>query len=74
MPVMDGAAFYRALCRQRPGLASRVVMVTGDMLSGESRFEATAGPVTLAKPFTFEQLEETLDTVLRGAAVAAHLH
>jgi two-component system NtrC family sensor kinase len=74
MPVMDGAAFYRALCRQRPGLASRVVMVTGDMLSGESRFEATAGPVTLAKPFTFEQLEETLDTVLRGAAVAARLH
>jgi two-component system NtrC family sensor kinase len=74
MPVMDGVAFYQALREQRPGLASRVVMVTGDMLSGQARFDVAAGPVTLAKPFTFEQLEETLDAVLRGAAVAAHQH
>ncbi|HEU4631132.1 MAG TPA: ATP-binding protein [Gemmatimonadaceae bacterium] len=67
MPVMDGVAFYRALRASRPGLASRVVMVTGDTLSGQGRFDAT-GPVTLAKPFTFEQLEEALETVLRGAA------
>ena len=71
MPVMDGVAFHEALQRQRPGLAMRTVFVTGDMLSGTARFSSAARPVTLGKPFSFDQLEETVCALLRGCHVPA---
>jgi CheY-like chemotaxis protein len=70
MPGMDGAAFYEALRAHHPVLAQRTVMVTGDMMSGPARFSAGAGPVTLGKPFGFDQLEETVEALVRGAAPA----
>ena len=70
MPGMDGAAFYEALRARHPALARRTVIVTGDMMSGPAHFAAGAGPVTLGKPFSFGQLEETVEALVRDGAPA----
>ncbi|HEX5581814.1 MAG TPA: ATP-binding protein [Gemmatimonadaceae bacterium] len=77
MPEMDGRAFLEALRERRPGLAARTIFVTGDVVGGASFDDArlplhapASGPVTLGKPFTFEQLEEAVLTVLRGGVGA----
>ena len=36
MPRLDGKAFYHALSRSAPGLAKRVVFVTGDVAGTEA--------------------------------------
>jgi CheY-like chemotaxis protein len=69
MPGMDGPAFHERLRRERPGLASRTVFITGDVVT-TSRTSPVKQPV-LAKPFAFEKLEETLVALMRGAPVAA---
>jgi CheY-like chemotaxis protein len=68
MPEMDGAEFYEALRVRRPGLARRLLLVTGDVVSVGSRFGGS-GPATLGKPFTFDQLEQAVDALLRGSTV-----
>jgi two-component system NtrC family sensor kinase len=67
MPGMDGAAFYEALRVRRPGLAGRLLLVSGDVVAVTSRF-GSGGPSTLGKPFTFDQLEDAVAALLRGAA------
>ena len=52
MPRVDGKAFYRALAKDAPALAKRVVFVTGDVAGTEAeRFLSTSGCRWLAKPF-----------------------
>ena len=52
MPDVDGPAFYRELAAIDPGLAQRVVFVTGDVMSPETRrFLAGTGLRHLEKPF-----------------------
>jgi len=68
MPGMDGLAFHRELARERPGLAQRTVFITGDMAAVGARRAVAARQPTLAKPFTFERLEEALAAVMRGEA------
>ena len=52
MPRVDGKAFYRALSKDAPALARRVVFVTGDVAGTEAeRFLSTSGCRWLAKPF-----------------------
>lgn len=71
MPSMDGVAFHERLRRERPGLATRTVFVTGDVVT--SRPTNMRQPV-LTKPFTFERLEELLASVVRpGPAVRVSL-
>lgn len=70
MPAMDGMAFYEALSARRPGLAARTVFVTGDMIGGSTKWGRNARPITLTKPFTFDQLEDAVWAVLRGVPVA----
>jgi len=49
---MDGLAFYRSLKEIKPGLANRLVFVTGDMLGGSVRsFIEETGLPFLEKPF-----------------------
>lgn len=67
MPAMDGMAFYEALSVRRPGLAARTVFVTGDMIGGSMNWGRNTRPITLTKPFTFDQLEDAVWAVLRGA-------
>ena len=66
MPGMDGLALHERLRRERPGLATRMVFITGDVVTSQSRSAGTRQPV-LSKPFAFEQLEEALVAALRGA-------
>jgi CheY-like chemotaxis protein len=65
MPEIDGAAFYRALQHHHPALCRRVVFLTGESLSPESRIflEQTAVP-TLGKPVTRTELRSAVQRLL----------
>jgi two-component system NtrC family sensor kinase len=70
MPGMDGVAFHEELRRSHPTLADRTVFVTGDVLDVAQRLGPASRQPTVAKPFTFERLEETLAAVLRGERIS----
>jgi len=67
MPETDGPAFYRALRHLHPALCQRVIFLTGDRLSPESRafLERTALP-TLGKPVTLTELRSAVGQVLQS--------
>jgi two-component system cell cycle sensor histidine kinase/response regulator CckA len=69
MPRLDGKAFYRMLTAVAPGLAKRVVFVTGDVAGtdGESFLEGT-GCRWLAKPFRLSELLKAVKEGLGGSA------
>jgi len=57
MPRLDGPAFYRALAESAPGLARRVLFVTGDVAGTDAeRFLQDSGCRWLAKPFRLGDL------------------
>ena len=65
MPGKSGIAIYRELLAERPGLARRFVLVTGDMIGARAEVETLAAhlrPQILEKPFS------TLD--VRGVLAA----
>ncbi|OYV74354.1 MAG: hypothetical protein B7Z72_00340 [Gemmatimonadetes bacterium 21-71-4] len=64
MPGMDGFAFHNWLRLERPGLAARTVFITGDVVTAASR--RTVRQPMLAKPFSFERLEESIIAVIQG--------
>jgi two-component system NtrC family sensor kinase len=64
MPRLDGRAFYRLLTARSPGLARRVVFVTGDVAGTDAEtFLEESGCRWLAKPF---RLAELLKAVREG--------
>jgi PAS domain S-box-containing protein len=67
MPELDGAAFYRELQHHHPALCQRVIFLTGDSLSPESRMflEQTAVP-TLGKPVTLMELRSAVQQLLQS--------
>lgn len=69
MPGMDGPAFHTRLCQERPGLATRTMFITGDVVGAGARTElGNVRQPILPKPFALEKLEETLVSLLRGSA------
>jgi CheY-like chemotaxis protein len=56
-PVMDGKQLYRYIKDRYPGLASRVIFTTGDVMSSDTQdfLEQTGRPVLL-KPFSPDEL------------------
>jgi CheY-like chemotaxis protein len=57
MPRLDGRGLYQHAVRARPEMAGRFVMVTGDMLTGETlRFLEESGVPSVAKPFEPEAI------------------
>ena len=57
MPRLDGKAFYRMLAAATPGLARRVIFVTGDIAGTEAEtFLRESGCRWLAKPFRLGDL------------------
>jgi two-component system NtrC family sensor kinase len=57
MPRMDGMAFYRMLSALAPGLARRVIFVTGDVAGTDAeKFLQDSGCRWLAKPFRLGDL------------------
>jgi signal transduction histidine kinase len=65
MPQMDGASFYREVQARRPDLARRIIFITGDTVSPDTRafLQQVANPV-LAKPFKIGPLREAMESVL----------
>jgi CheY-like chemotaxis protein len=65
MPVMNGEAFYQALAKINPGLAQRVIFLTGDVVNEETQlFLASTGNLHLDKPFHLTRLEAVIAEVL----------
>jgi signal transduction histidine kinase len=57
MPRVDGMAFYRMLSAAAPGLATRVIFVTGDVAGTDAeKFLEESGCRWLAKPFRLGDL------------------
>jgi two-component system NtrC family sensor kinase len=66
MPGMSGVEFYRSVTAVHPGLASRIIFTTGDVLSADTRrFFAEIGAPVLYKPFTLEQARSIIYGKLR---------
>ena len=68
MPQMSGRELFEWIKEHRPHLASRIVFVTGDTVSPETRsfFESTANRY-LAKPFRIEEVREVVQQTLEAA-------
>ncbi|MFT3858061.1 MAG: response regulator [Aquabacterium sp.] len=57
MPVMDGPALWREVVQRHPGLARRMIFVTGDTLSAGAReFLRETGCACIEKPFSQAEL------------------
>ena len=65
MPRLDGKAFYRTLAAAAPGLAKRVIFVTGDVAGTEAeQFLEESGCRWLGKPFRLADLLRAVKEVL----------
>ena len=65
MPRTDGKAFYRTLSAGTPGLARRVIFVTGDVAGTDAEtFLEQSGCRWLAKPFRLGELLRILGELL----------
>jgi two-component system, NtrC family, sensor kinase len=72
MPQMSGRELFHWIRENRPQLASRIIFVTGDTVSTETRsfFEDNHNRY-LAKPFKIEEVKEIVQQALETAAKAA---
>lgn len=67
MPVLDGPGLYRQLQTRHSGLEDRMIFITGDVLSSETKeFLETVRPVSLTKPFGIEALRSAIACVFRA--------
>jgi CheY-like chemotaxis protein/two-component sensor histidine kinase len=65
MPNLTGMELYRALEREAPEMAARMVFMTGGAFSGEARsFLAAVEPRVLDKPFDLATLRELVETLV----------
>ena len=61
MPAMSGRTLHHALAAAHPGLARRIVFISGDpSAAATDEVLAAAGVQTLTKPFTWEALREAV--------------
>jgi two-component system NtrC family sensor kinase len=67
MPGMDGPGFYRELERRSPHLLSRLIFLTGDVLSPEAQafFEQVNRP-RLVKPFHAQEVRRMIQQLLEA--------
>ena len=65
MPGMDGASFYRQVRQRDPQQARRIIFITGDTVSPDTRafLQRVSNPV-LAKPFKIGPLRDAIESVL----------
>jgi len=65
MPGLNGQQFYERLCRDAPELAARMLFMTGDTLSPETRaFLQQVNVPRLPKPFSVDDLLRSLAELL----------
>jgi two-component system NtrC family sensor kinase len=68
MPELDGAGFFAALDHVRPGMRWRIIFITGQALTQETRaLVARTGASVLAKPFDLDALRDMAEGVLAAA-------
>jgi PAS domain S-box-containing protein len=66
MPGMDGATLYQTLKKNNCPLAHRLIFVTGDTVSADTRaFLEETGNRWLSKPFAVQQVIDTVSEVLQ---------
>jgi CheY-like chemotaxis protein len=65
MPDLDGPGFYHELERRHPNLLSRVIFLTGDVLSPEAQafFDQVKSP-RLEKPFKAQEVRRVIQQVM----------
>lgn len=67
MPGMDGASFYRHVRQKDPELARRIIFITGDTVSPETRaFLQRVDNTVLSKPFKIGPLRDAIEALLGG--------
>jgi signal transduction histidine kinase len=67
MPVLDGEGFYHELGRRFPALRTRMIFLTGDVLSRDKReFLEGAGVPFLMKPCDLDAVRRLVRQVLAG--------
>jgi signal transduction histidine kinase/CheY-like chemotaxis protein len=68
MPDLDGPGFYRELERRHPHLVSRVIFLTGDVLSPDAQafFTQVARP-SVVKPFNAREIRRVIRQVLEAS-------
>lgn len=67
MPGLNGPGFYRELERSYPHLLSRLIFLTGDVLSPEAQtFFDQANCLRLVKPFRAEEVRRLIQQVLEA--------
>jgi FixJ family two-component response regulator len=65
MPTLDGPGFYRELERRHPYLLSRVIFLTGDVMSPESEaFFARVDCPRLEKPFKAQEVRRVIEQMM----------
>lgn len=65
MPEMDGKELHQRICSLDPDLAERVIFITGDTVSAETRrYLNQTGNLCLMKPFNLEELRMKLQRML----------
>jgi signal transduction histidine kinase/putative methionine-R-sulfoxide reductase with GAF domain len=68
MPELDGPGFYRELAQRYPHLLRRVIFLTGDTLSPETRrFLEEVGVPRLGKPFRAAEVRRVVHHALQTA-------
>jgi signal transduction histidine kinase/CheY-like chemotaxis protein len=68
MPDLDGPGFYRELERRHPHLVSRVIFLTGDVLSPEVQaFFTQVDRPYVVKPFTAREIRRVIRQVLEAS-------
>lgn len=66
MPEMNGADFYRLAVGKKPGLARRIIFMTGDSVSEENHsFLQSSGAPHLSKPFKLAAVERLVAETLQ---------
>jgi CheY-like chemotaxis protein len=65
MPDLDGPGFYRELQQSHPHLLSRIIFLTGDILSSEAQeFFDRVDCIRLVKPLKIRDMEEVIKEVM----------
>jgi two-component system NtrC family sensor kinase len=72
MPGMDGAEFYRQVRQRDPQQARRIIFITGDTVSPDTRafLQRVANPV-ISKPFMLGPLRDAIESILLPSGSAA---
>jgi PAS domain S-box-containing protein len=72
MPNMDGVKLFETLKKENEVLAHRIVFVTGDTVSPDTRaFLKSTGNRWLSKPFKIEEVIDIVNNMVEKEAVAA---